>query len=138
MKYLKIYFPKSSFIINIYELSKSFFWKKIEKIARSNFCCSFPLLSLAKLLHFFKLFLPSFMQCLAWIFVILIISYSWILSLGCHETLSNLFPHLHELNSVVVTLTPSKYPKTIYATKKLFLTSFCISCSINQSIRKPN
>jgi len=52
-----------------------FFWKKIEKTIRSNFCCSFPLLGLAKLLQFFKFFLPYFMQCLACTFVILIIFY---------------------------------------------------------------
>ena len=33
------------------------------------------------------------------------------LSLRCHEALSNLFPHLHELNLVVVALTHLKISK---------------------------
>jgi len=47
------------------------------------------------------------------------------LSLRCHEALINLFPHLHELNLATTAL---------YATKKLFLTCFCISCSRNPII----
>jgi len=38
----------------------------------------------------------------------------------CHEALINLFPHFQELNLAAVALTHSKYPKNIYATKKLF------------------
>jgi len=51
------------------------------------------------------------MQYLAWIFVLLIISYSLDLSLRCHEPLINLFPHLHELNLAAAALTHLKISK---------------------------
>ena len=69
-----------------------FFWKKIEKNTRFNFCCSFP--------HLLGL---DFCEFDNFLFLDL--------SLRCHETLINLFPHLIELNLAATALTDLKISK---------------------------
>jgi len=55
-----------------------FFWKKDIENYKVQFLLPVPSSWLSQTFSLFQVFLVVFMQCLVWIFVILIISYSWI------------------------------------------------------------